>query len=176
MERRTGATCTAQGTAPVWVGEFGTDNTASDVESSTAGSQGQWFQSLVSYLSANPWMGWTYWALNGEDSYDLLDSNYDATPASAAKQSLLADHPVPAARRAGPAPRADRAPQPPPQASCSATYSLMNSWSGGFQAQIVLTNTGTSPISPWTLTLDVPRRPEDRPRCGTPRTPSPASR
>ena len=35
-------------------------------------------------------MGWTYWALNGEDSYDLLDSNYDATPVSALKQSLLA--------------------------------------------------------------------------------------
>ena len=43
----TGATCTAQGTAPVWVGEFGTDNTAADVSSSAAGSQGQWFASLV---------------------------------------------------------------------------------------------------------------------------------
>ena len=31
--------------------------------------------------------------------------------------------------------------------SCSAAYSLTNSWSGGFQAQIVLTNTGTRPTS-----------------------------
>ena len=79
-----------QGTAPVWVGEFGTDNTAADVSSTAAGSQGQWFSSLVSYLSGNKWMGWTYWALNGEDSYDLLDNNYDATPVSSLKQSMLA--------------------------------------------------------------------------------------
>jgi endoglucanase len=35
--------------------------------------------------------------------------------------------------------------------SCQAAYSVTNSWSGGFQAQIVLTNTGTSAISPWSL-------------------------
>ena len=33
------------------------------------GVQGQWFSSLVAYLKASPAMGWTYWALNGEDSY-----------------------------------------------------------------------------------------------------------
>ena len=78
------------GLAPVWLGEFGTPNDAASVESSTAGSEGQWFQSLVSYLGADTTLNWTYWALNGEDSLALLDSNYDSTPVSAAKQSLLA--------------------------------------------------------------------------------------
>jgi endoglucanase len=133
-----------QNIAPLWVGEFGTDNTASDVESSTAGSQGQWFQSLVSYLQSNQWMGWTYWALNGEDSYDLLDGNYDPTPVSAEKQSLLAGIQFPLA--------GGGTPPPPPPASCSASYSLVNTWSGGFQAQVTLTNTGTAPLSSWTLT------------------------
>jgi endoglucanase len=143
----------ADGTAPVWVGEFGTDNTASDIESSTAGSQGQWFQDLVSYIASNPWMGWTYWALNGEDSYDLLDSNYDATPVSALKQSLLAtiQFPLPGAVNGTPPPTGAAAP-----VSCSAVYSLTNSWAGGFQGQVVLTNTGTSAISPWTLTWTFP--------------------
>lgn len=77
------------GTAPVWLGEFGTDNNISDIENSAAGSQGQWFESLISYLQANPSIDWTYWALNGEDSYGLLDNNYDATPANAQKQSML---------------------------------------------------------------------------------------
>ena len=142
-----------QDIAPVWVGEFGTDNTAADVASGAAGSQGQWFESLVSYLSANPWMGWTYWALNGEDSYDLLDSNYDATPVSAAKQSELASiqFALPGAVNGTPPPTGSAAP-----VSCSAAYSLTNSWAGGFQAQIVLTNTGTSAISPWTLTWTFP--------------------
>jgi endoglucanase len=142
-----------QNIAPVWVGEFGTDNTAGDVESGTAGSQGQWFESLVAYLSANPWMGWTYWALNGEDSYDLLDSNYDATPASAQKQSLLAgvQFPLPGAGNGTPPPTGSAAP-----VSCTAAYSLTNSWAGGFQGQVVLTNTGSGAISPWTLTWTFP--------------------
>jgi endoglucanase len=76
-------------TAPVWLGEFGTDNSSDDIESTAPGSQGQWFQSLVSYLQSNPSIDWTYWALNGEDTYGLLDSQYDATPVSSLKQSLL---------------------------------------------------------------------------------------
>ena len=76
--------------APVWVGEFGTTNNASDIESSVPGSQGQWFQSMVAFLQNNTQIEWTYWALNGEDSYALLDSNYDSTPVSSLKQQLLA--------------------------------------------------------------------------------------
>ena len=78
------------GIAPVWVGEFGTLNDDADVQGTTPGSQGEWFSSLVQFLTANPSMGWTYWALNGEDRYGLLDSAYDATPVSALKQQLLA--------------------------------------------------------------------------------------
>ncbi|HTZ59776.1 MAG TPA: cellulase family glycosylhydrolase [Acidobacteriaceae bacterium] len=78
------------GIAPVWVGEFGTLNDDADLQSTTPGSQGQWFSSLVQFLGANPNLSWTYWALNGEDRYALLDSNYDATPLSAQKQQMLA--------------------------------------------------------------------------------------
>jgi len=79
----------ADGTAPVWLGEFGTDSTSSDVENTAPGSQGQWFESLIGYLQNNPSINWTYWALNGEDTYALLDGNYDATPLSALKQSQM---------------------------------------------------------------------------------------
>ena len=76
----------AEGIAPVWVGEFGTDNTAADVESSAAGLAGPVVRRAWSpTCPRNPWMGWTYWALNGEDSYDLLDSNYDADPGQRAE-------------------------------------------------------------------------------------------
>jgi endoglucanase len=78
------------GIAPVWVGEFGTLNDGADIQATTPGSQGQWFSSLVQFLGANPSLHWTYWALNGEDRYGLLDSTYDATPVSAPKQQLLA--------------------------------------------------------------------------------------
>lgn len=145
-----------QNIAPLWVGEFGTDNTASDVESSAAGSEGQWFQSLVSYISSQQWMGWTYWALNGEDSFSLLDNNYDPTPVSSLKQSLLAgiEFPLPGAGTGTPPPTSPPPTSPPPTTSApsqlSCVYSVTNSWSGGFQGQVVISNTGSAATSGWT--------------------------
>jgi endoglucanase len=40
--------------------------------------------------------------------------------------------------------------------SCSAAYSLVNSWTGGFQAQVTLTNTGSAAISSWALSWTFP--------------------
>ncbi|HEY2231997.1 MAG TPA: glycoside hydrolase family 5 protein [Candidatus Angelobacter sp.] len=81
----------AQNIAPVWVGEFGTGNNSSDVQDTAAGSQGQWFSGLTQYLHNNPWMNWTYWALNGDEpKHPLLDPNFDATPVSSLKQQTLA--------------------------------------------------------------------------------------
>jgi len=42
-------------------------------------------------------------------------------------------------------------PPPPPSSGCSAAYSVVNSWSGGYQAQVVVTNTGSSTLSDWRL-------------------------
>ena len=152
-------------TAPIWVGEFGTGNDAASVSSSTAGSQGQWFSSLVSYIGSNK-LSWTYWALNGEDAYALLDNGYDATPVSAAKQSLLATIQFPlsgggtggspsASASGGTSASASSSPTPSP-VSCTAVYSLTNSWSGGFQGQVVLTNTGTATLNGWKLAWTFP--------------------
>jgi Glycosyl hydrolase family 12/Cellulose binding domain len=50
------------------------------------------------------------------------------------------------------------APPPPPTTTtgssgggCSAAYSVTNSWAGGFQAGVTVTNTGTAPINGWSL-------------------------
>jgi len=76
--------------APVWLGEFGTTNIASDMQDDAAGSQGQWFQSLVAYLDADRNLNWSYWAVNGEDNYGLLANSYGNAPASQVKLSMLA--------------------------------------------------------------------------------------
>jgi endoglucanase len=75
--------------APIWIGEFGTTNASSDIENNSPGSQGQWFSGLVNFFSNHPSINWTYWALNGEDSFGLLDNTYDPTPANSLKQQLL---------------------------------------------------------------------------------------
>jgi cellulose 1,4-beta-cellobiosidase len=41
-------------------------------------------------------------------------------------------------------------------AGCSVTYSLINSWPGGFQGQAVVKNTGSSTINGWTLAWAFP--------------------
>jgi endoglucanase len=78
------------GIAPVWLGEFGTTNNNGDIQNAAPGSQGQWFQSLITFLQGAGDVSWTYWALDGEDSYALLDNNYDPMPANPLKQQLLA--------------------------------------------------------------------------------------
>jgi len=40
---------------------------------------------------------------------------------------------------------------PPGSGACSGTYSVTNSWSGGFQGQVVVTNTGSATLSSWQL-------------------------
>jgi endoglucanase len=152
------------GIAPLWVGEFGTGNAAADVSDSTPGSQGQWFSSLVSYIQANN-LDWTYWALNGEDSYGLLDNNYDPTPALAAKQADLASiespfgspgtPPPSSPPPTTPPPTTPPPTSPPPNASCQATISVQSSWNGGFTDTVSVT-AGSQALSGWTVSFTWP--------------------
>jgi endoglucanase len=74
--------------APVWIGEFGTSNRSQDITDNASGTEGQWFQALTSYFGMNRDINWTSWALNGEDSDGLLNSDY-AAPANSLKMAAL---------------------------------------------------------------------------------------
>ncbi|MCS7477461.1 lytic polysaccharide monooxygenase [Umezawaea endophytica] len=43
-----------------------------------------------------------------------------------------------------------------PGGACAVTYTTPSVWSGGFTANVVVKNTGTSAVSPWSLVWDVP--------------------
>lgn len=45
---------------------------------------------------------------------------------------------------------------PPPPSTCAVTYARQSEWSGGFVAQITVANTGTTPVSGWTLAFAFP--------------------
>ncbi|MFD7276631.1 cellulose binding domain-containing protein [Streptomyces sp. NPDC059862] len=47
-------------------------------------------------------------------------------------------------------------PTPTPPGACSVTYKITNQWSGGFQADVQLANTGTSAWSGWSLNWTFP--------------------
>lgn len=44
---------------------------------------------------------------------------------------------------------------PPPPGGCTATYSLVNSWPGGFQASLTVQN-GSSPRTSWQVSFTLP--------------------
>ncbi len=45
-------------------------------------------------------------------------------------------------------------PEPPPPGSCRVRYTVPNSWNGGFTGSVTITNTGTAPVTGWTLGWD----------------------
>jgi cellulase/cellobiase CelA1 len=47
-------------------------------------------------------------------------------------------------------------PPPPPSSGCSAAYSVVNSCSGGYQAQVIVTNTGSGTLNGWQLGCGFP--------------------
>ncbi|HKN98208.1 MAG TPA: cellulose binding domain-containing protein [Pseudonocardiaceae bacterium] len=78
-------------------------------------------------------------------------------PASCAGQCSAAYTQVPYTTSAGtgttapPPPPPTTGTQPPAAGGCSATESVVNSWLGGFQATVTVTNTGTSALGGWTV-------------------------
>nr|WBO82589.1 cellulose binding domain-containing protein [Streptomyces sp. SBE_14.2] len=50
----------------------------------------------------------------------------------------------------------DPDPDPEPTGACAVTYKVTNQWQGGFQADVQLSNTGTSAWSGWALTWSFP--------------------
>ncbi len=96
--RRHWAFVSEGGLAPVWIGEFGAPNNDAELQSTAPGSEGQWFSEFTRFLGEESALHWTYWGVNGEDRYGLLDKSYAARPLSGVKARALAQAMVPAGR------------------------------------------------------------------------------
>ncbi|MGN9793265.1 cellulose binding domain-containing protein [Streptomyces sp. OZ13] len=55
-----------------------------------------------------------------------------------------------------PGPGPDPDPDPPGDARCSVAYKITNQWSGGFQADVTLTNSGSAALDGWQLRWSFP--------------------
>jgi hypothetical protein len=90
--------------APIYIGEFGTGNSDGDLYTTGAGSQGQWTTNLVNFIrSSYFWtkttlndsgvpvsdLHWSYWALNDEDNFGLLGTNYTGLDNAKKEYSFL---------------------------------------------------------------------------------------
>ena len=100
------------GKDPLWVGEFGTCNTAASCVSSTdTADNGVWFSAITRYLGYHN-LNWSYWPINGTESdglagqgrtygatetYGILNPQWDGAALPALTSSLQAIQPACAA-------------------------------------------------------------------------------
>ncbi|MEU1195468.1 cellulase family glycosylhydrolase [Streptomyces sp. NPDC005813] len=134
-----------QNIAPVWVGEFGT-TLQSSVDQ-------KWLAALVSYLRPTGTYGadsisWTFWSWNpnsGDTGGILKD---DWTTVDTVKDGYLASVKAPGFPSTGDGGGGGGG----GTAACAAAYTVSSDWGGGFNADVKVTNTGTTALTSWKVT------------------------
>ncbi|MEV4532346.1 cellulase family glycosylhydrolase [Asanoa sp. NPDC049518] len=139
-----------QNTAPIMLGEFGT--TLADPKDRV------WLTNLMSYMGSGVnGMSFTYWSWNPNSGDTGGIANDDWTTINQAKQSIISPYLIPPTGGSGPTSGPTGGPTTPaPQGDCDATYRSTNSWQGGFQGELTVTNRGTAPANPWRVTWTWP--------------------
>ncbi|MGQ4382031.1 cellulase family glycosylhydrolase [Streptomyces sp. SAS_270] len=135
-----------QNIAPVWVGEFGTTLTSTIDQ--------KWLAALVSYMRPTSTYGadsisWTFWSWNpnsGDTGGILKD---DWTSVDTVKDGYLASVKAPAFPGTGGGGGGGGGGS---TAACSAAYTVSSDWGGGFNAEVKVTNTGTTALKSWKVT------------------------
>jgi endoglucanase len=128
-----------QNIAPVLVGEFG--STLADPRDT------QWLKTLMAYMQTNG-MSFTYWSWNPDsgDTGGIVGDDWNTV--NQAKQAIVGPYLIPPVAGSGggstPTPTAGTG-------ACTAVYSTVNSYAGGFQGQVTVT-AGSAAITKWTVT------------------------
>jgi endoglucanase len=143
-----------QNIAPVWLGEFGT-TLQSTVDQ-------RWLAALVDYLRPTSTYGsdsfhWTFWSWNPNsgDTGGILKDDWSTvdTVKDGYLTSIKAPGFPPGTGGGGPG-----GPGGPGggTAACTAAYTVSSDWGGGFNAEVKVTNSGTTAISSWKVTWTWP--------------------
>jgi endoglucanase len=139
-------------TAPVLVGEFG--STLSNPLDT------QWLTKLMSYMGTGTGgISFTYWSWNPDsgDTGGIVQDDWVTVNQN--KQSILQPYLISPVGTTSSSTSASSSASSSPSSgtvSCSSNYALTNTWSGGFQAALTVTNTGTSSWNNWTVTWAMP--------------------
>ncbi|EDY53640.2 glycoside hydrolase [Streptomyces sviceus ATCC 29083] len=141
-----------QNIAPVWVGEFGT-TLQSTVDQ-------KWLAALVSYLRPTSTYGadsfhWTFWSWNPNsgDTGGILKDDWQTV--DTVKDGYLASIKAPGFPGGGSGP-GDPGDPGGNTAACTATYSVSSDWGSGFNAEVKVTNSGSTALSSWKVTWTWP--------------------
>jgi endoglucanase len=128
--------------APVLVGEFGsTLRDPMDV---------QWLKALMAYLGkGSGGMSFTYWSWNPNSGDTGGIVGDDWLTVNETKQQILGPYLIPPVPTQDPSPSGSTTPTP--SGTCSASYTEVNSFDGGFQGEVTV-KAGSSAIKGWTVT------------------------
>ncbi|MFF0093049.1 cellulase family glycosylhydrolase [Streptomyces canus] len=140
-----------QNIAPVWVGEFGT-TLQSTVDQ-------KWLAALVSYLRPTSTYGadsfhWTFWSWNPNsgDTGGILKDDWQTV--DTVKDGYLASVKAPGFPSSGDP--GDPGDPGGGTAACTAAYSVSSDWGSGFNAEVKVTNSGSTALSSWKVTWTWP--------------------
>ncbi|MFC9507660.1 cellulase family glycosylhydrolase [Streptomyces sp. NPDC057002] len=135
-----------QNIAPVWLGEFGT-TLQSTVDQ-------RWLSALVTYLRSTSANGadsfhWTFWSWNPNsgDTGGILKDDWQTV--DTAKDGYLKAIKAPGFAGGGSGPDPGGPGDPGGPAACTAAYTVSSDWGGGFNAEVKVTNTGSTPLTSW---------------------------
>lgn len=143
---------TLKATAPDGTTVYWGNNGLNTGNSSVAGGSPNVVDTVENVFIENPAAGtWTI-----EVTADLLGADgHVETAATDADYALVVTGGEGGTTSPSPTPTATGSPSPSPTPSaaksCEATYAVVNQWSGGFQAEVTVINTGTASTAGWRL-------------------------
>ncbi|MFD9739450.1 cellulase family glycosylhydrolase [Umezawaea sp. NPDC059074] len=140
-----------QNTAPIMMGEFGT-TLANPVDK-------VWLENLMAYTGTGVnGMSFTYWSWNPNSGDTGGIVGDDWTTVNQAKQSILQPYLIPPSGGGSTTTTTTTTTTTPGggTGACRSAWKLDNSWQGGFQGSLTVTNTATSAANPWKVVFTLP--------------------
>src|SRR5690242_11029507 len=139
----------------VWFGNQGWNTISYTMTSPATSVSGLDIGQLVADAVSRGYIQPSWYLIDVEAGFELWQGGAGlATTSFSVSTGGSSPSPSPSPTRTSPSP--SPSPTQTGTAACSVTYSLVNSWTGGFQGQTVIKNTGGSTINGWTLAWTFP--------------------
>jgi glycosyl hydrolase family 12/cellulose binding protein with CBM2 domain len=142
----------------VWFGNQGWNTVSYTMTTPSSSVSNLDLQALVADAMSRGYIQPSWWLIDVEAGFEMWQGGAGlATNSFGVTVNGPGSPPPTSPPPSSPPPSSPPPSSPPPTGgACSAAYSVANSWSGGFQGQVVVTNTSTSTKNGWHLSWTFP--------------------
>jgi len=138
----------------VWFGNQGWNTISYTMTSPATSVSNLDIDQLVADAVGRSYIQRSWYLIDVEAGFELWQGGAGLATSSFSVSTGGSSSPSPTPTTASPSP--SPSPTQTGTATCTVTYSLVNSWPGGFQGQTVIKNTGSSAVNGWTLAWTFP--------------------